>query len=244
MMVTLLQDSCVSLFHHMNAITSFEHKSTWDEFFELFMQGTVETSSWFNHVRPWWQHRNDGNILFIKYEDMQADRAGHVRKLAAFIGVTDLTDEQVESIVKQTTFDAMKSDSKTNMTQHQRKAGEAPFMRKGIVGLSALLLRMMSDGCAGDWRSYFSEEQSRRLDALYDEELRGTGLFFNYGKHQSNMLWLLHNFQVRVQRSSHTMSSTAARCSQHTSRRRASTKPSTSRPDIEHVTRQRMIFCS
>ncbi len=32
----------------------------------------------------------------------------------------------------------------------------------------------------GDWQSYFSEEQSRRLDELYEKELGGSGLVFKY----------------------------------------------------------------
>ena len=33
----------------------------------------------------------------------------------------------------------------------------------------------------GDWRSYFTQEQSARLDALYQTELGGSGLLFDYG---------------------------------------------------------------
>jgi hypothetical protein len=43
-----------------------------------------------------WQHRNDANILFLKYEDMKADTAAVIRQIAAFIGVTDLTEPQGE----------------------------------------------------------------------------------------------------------------------------------------------------
>ncbi len=46
------------------------------------------------HVKPWWEHRNDANILFLKYEDLKEDLASNVRKIAAFIGINDLTDDQ------------------------------------------------------------------------------------------------------------------------------------------------------
>ena len=121
----------------MRAFTSIDFKGDWDEFFELFMQGTVIFGAWWLHVRPWWEHRQDPNILFLKYEDMKADPAANVCKIAAFIGVDDLTEEQVAAVVSQSSFESMKENPIANMTWNQtkRKEGEAPFMRKGIVGL-------------------------------------------------------------------------------------------------------------
>lgn len=136
------KDTAVSLFHHMRAFKEFEYTASWDEHFENFMDGLVETSSWFKHVRPWWEHRHDSNILFLKYEDMQHDAAGHVRKIASFIGVTDLTEEQVASIVRQSSFEGMKSDPKADLMwlAPVRNDSEPAFMRKGIVGLWLLLV--------------------------------------------------------------------------------------------------------
>ena len=101
------------------------------------MQGRTTYNSWFEHVRPWWEHRNDGNILFLKYEDMKADPAANVRKIAAFIGVDDLTEEQVGLVVSQSSFESMKANPTANMTWNKakRKENAQPFMRKGVVGL-------------------------------------------------------------------------------------------------------------
>ena len=131
----------MSLFHHMNGFKCFEYQGSWDEFFELFLKGIVETNSWFEHVRPWWEHRNDGNILFLKYEDMKADPAANVRKIAAFIGVDDLTEEQVGMVVSQSSFDSMRASSTANMTWTHagRYATAQPFLRKGVVGMCSCL---------------------------------------------------------------------------------------------------------
>ena len=129
------KDTAVSLFHHMRAFKEFEYTASWDEHFENFMDGLVETSSWFRHVLPWWQHRHDDNILFIKYEDLQRDLAAHVRIIAAFLGM-ELTDGQVDAVVVQSSFEAMKSSDKASMawTAESRHADAPEFMRKGIVG--------------------------------------------------------------------------------------------------------------
>ena len=44
--------------------------------------------------------------------------------------------------------------------------GATPFMRKGEVS---------------DWRNYFTDEQTAKLDALIREKLNGTDLAFDYG---------------------------------------------------------------
>lgn len=161
------KDSCVSLFYHMSAIKSFQYSGTWDEFVELFLKGIVETSSWYKHVKPWWEHRDDSNVLFIKYEDMKKDPATNIRTIASFIGVADLTDDEVAAIVEQSKFDNMKGDSLSNYVWNsaRRKEGSQPFMRKGIVG---------------DWQCHFSEDQSHRMDLLYEQELGASGLIFDY----------------------------------------------------------------
>ena len=32
---------------------------------------TVPYSKWNDHVLSWWKHREDPNVLFLKYEEMQ-----------------------------------------------------------------------------------------------------------------------------------------------------------------------------
>ena len=37
----------------------------------MFVVLLVNSGSWFDHVLSWWEHRDDPNILFVKYEDMK-----------------------------------------------------------------------------------------------------------------------------------------------------------------------------
>jgi hypothetical protein len=125
------------MFHHMRGFKSFEYDGEWDEYFEHYITGQTLHNSWFDHVRPWWEHRNDENVLFITFESMKEDLPGTVHRIAQFIGVTDLSEGEVEKIVQQSTFDAMKSDVKTNYAweANRRHPDRPAFMRKGIVGL-------------------------------------------------------------------------------------------------------------
>ena len=46
----------------------------------------------------WWKHKDDPNVLFLKYEDMKKDHPGAVRAIAEFIGC-DLKPDVVDKIV-------------------------------------------------------------------------------------------------------------------------------------------------
>ena len=55
------------------------------------------------------------------------------------------------------------------MKEYHTDQGATPFMRKGAVNL------------IGDWRNYFTDEQSAKLDTLICEKLNSTDLVFDLG---------------------------------------------------------------
>ena len=155
-------------YHHLSGKGVYDFSGTWDIFFTLFMNGEVGIGSWFDHVLEWWKHKDDPNVLFLKYEDMHKDHPGAVRAMAEFIGV-DLKPDVVDKIVKESTFDRMKANPNTNFsfvppTMFAIKEIN-PFVRKGIVG---------------DWKNHFTAEQSAKFDAVYQQKVNGTGLSFDF----------------------------------------------------------------
>ena len=44
--------------------------------------------SWEEHVQSYWEHRERSDVLFVKYEDIKADHAGEVRRIAEFLGLS------------------------------------------------------------------------------------------------------------------------------------------------------------
>ena len=50
------------------------------------MQGKVHFGDYFDHVLGWWAHKDDDNVLFLKYEDMKKDLPAAVARMAKFIG--------------------------------------------------------------------------------------------------------------------------------------------------------------
>ncbi|KAL3193986.1 hypothetical protein MRX96_001903 [Rhipicephalus microplus] len=80
-------DCCVSFYHHykLYPIYQFE-QGTFDEFFELFLAGDVDGGDYFDHLSSWYPHRNDHNVLFIRYEDLKRDTKSWILALADFLG--------------------------------------------------------------------------------------------------------------------------------------------------------------
>ena len=71
------------------------------------MKGEVDFGDYFDHVLSWWAHKDDDNVLFLKYEDMKKDLPSAVDKIAKFIG-QDISKELVDEIAHKTTFANMK----------------------------------------------------------------------------------------------------------------------------------------
>ncbi len=130
------------------------------------MDARAESGDWFDHVLEWWKHKDDPNVLFLKFEDMKKDPPLLVRAIAKFIGI-DLKPEVISTIAEQSSFAKMKSNNAANYTWHSslRNPSERPFMRKGIVG---------------DWRNHFTAEQNAEFDAVYSERMKDSGLEFDF----------------------------------------------------------------
>ena len=156
------KDVVVSFYYQSRALDSTD--LVWDEFFQDFIAGNVMFGNYFDHVLSWWEHKDDQNILFLKYEDMKKDLPDTVRKIAKFIDC-DLSDAVVEKVVKKASFASMKANPSANFSWMKRNPGEQPFLRKGIVG---------------DWKNHFSAEQSAQLDEVYRSRMKGTGLEFEF----------------------------------------------------------------
>ena len=155
------KDVAVSYFHHYNSYPYYPHYE-WDNFIDMFIKGELEYGDYFDHILSWWAHKDDDNVLILKYEDMKKDLPSAVSTIAKFIG-QDISKELVEEIAHKTTFENMKKDSSANYEQLQKF--KAPtrmdFMWKGVVG---------------DWKNYFTPEQAARMDAVYNKRMKGTGI--------------------------------------------------------------------
>ncbi|XP_078655676.1 sulfotransferase 6B1-like [Branchiostoma floridae x Branchiostoma belcheri] len=156
------KDTAVSYFHFEQKLrASFERKllPSWDEFFQLFLAGKHTYGCYFDHVLGWWQRRDDPHFLFLKYEDMKKDLPNAVRTVATFLKVK-LDDPSIETIAHACTFSNMKA-----ALDKSRYGDRTVNARKGLVG---------------DWKTLFTDEQSKLLDLKCKTKLEGTGLSLEF----------------------------------------------------------------
>ena len=80
------------------AVSSFKFSEGWflepgaisiDEF---VIQGFLKKREYYKHLRSWWAHRHDDNVLLMAYEHMLNDPERAIERIAEFIGI-DLDDE-------------------------------------------------------------------------------------------------------------------------------------------------------
>lgn len=158
------KDVAISTYFHNQSKGGYE--GSWEEHFQLFLNGDVGFGPYFDHVLPWWQaSQKNKNILFLKYEDMKHDHAGNVEKLASFLDL-EADSQLIETVVRLSSFQSMTSNETTNFEWVPQKADKPKHFRKGDIG---------------DWRNHFNAEQSQQMDDLFMKKMKGSDLQFDFG---------------------------------------------------------------
>lgn len=179
-------DCCVSYYFHERDMEPNYESLKFDNYFECFLKGELPWGDYFDHFLSWYDHKDDTNVLYLRFEDMKKDHEGTVLQIARFLGnkyIAMLEDDRdlLDRIVHYTSFKYMKenlpiyspTDQKSfeNLDPGQlaealsspdadpEKTKKVEFFRKGKVG---------------DWRNYFSEEQKSRFRSRIVEKLKGT----------------------------------------------------------------------
>ena len=157
------KDTSVSMFHFLQGRKVIPPFVTCSQFIQGFLSGEAGYGSWFDHVLGWWAHKDDPNVIFIKYEDMKKDLKGSVEKIAKFIECGS-TPEVIDSVVEQCGFQSMKKNPQANYSWED-PSHTVPFMRKGVIG---------------DWKNHFSDTDTAQFDATYAEKMKGSDLQFDF----------------------------------------------------------------
>ncbi|XP_026547113.1 amine sulfotransferase-like, partial [Notechis scutatus] len=134
-------------------------------YFHSLLEPTVAGSLVFDHVKGWYTHQNEFNILFLCFEEMMQDLRGTVLKICKFIG-KELSSQEVDKVVEMSTFKNMKSDPRAN----SMKTYEECFGLKNITHLRK--------GTVGDWKNIMTVSQSERFDKIFQAQMKDIGLKF------------------------------------------------------------------
>jgi sulfotransferase len=157
-------DCVASFYHHTRGFVQHYDFSdgTFDDFFECFMRGEVDFGNYFDNLVPWFERKDDDNVLFLTYEALKANMAAGVAAIAEHIGGVAAASARdadcLTRVLHHSSFESMRRDQRR--WSSRRPADAEPFIRKGVVG---------------DWKTRLSTEQARRLAAEFDERTRGSG---------------------------------------------------------------------
>ena len=126
------RDVALSAYHHHVLMTGERPRP--ESFVHRFILGQSAFQSWFKHVASWWPHRNDPNVLFLRYEEVVADLEGTARRVAAFCGI-EVREEDLPKILEHCSLDFMKKHQE-KFDPRTRKAflGSGQFIREGKTG--------------------------------------------------------------------------------------------------------------
>ncbi|KAL3199786.1 hypothetical protein MRX96_013451 [Rhipicephalus microplus] len=181
-------DCATSYYHFLKGITPKTTDVSFERFLSLFLAGKLVYGDYFDHLLPWYQCREDENVLFLTYEEMKADTKGQVLKIADFLGreqhgamlrrdetvLSQILDacslDNMRIVYKYMPIDRTKRspfleeasyEQVTNATQDDDvEMHDSPgFIRKGIVG---------------DWRNHFTQEQMRRTKEWIAKKTEGS----------------------------------------------------------------------
>ncbi|XP_054922423.2 uncharacterized protein [Dermacentor andersoni] len=188
-------DTVVSLHYFWRMISSYEYDGEFDDSFENFVAGTVDSRDYFDFYKGWCRRIDDPNVLFLVYEDMRKDPEAAVLKVAKFLGPeyeeSLLADDGrvLKDVLRYSSFEEMKKY--TNKMIYDFYEAEFPFrgeeyrglrhvhetVRNGCgsaggdgTGSSADKIDYVRNGVVGDWRNYFSSEQVRRMSEKFQRE--------------------------------------------------------------------------
>lgn len=133
------RDCCISFYHHVMNMTEaarshacLDHLHTFDDVFDAW----ITFGAWYRNVGSWWPHRNDHNVLWLRYEDMKTDLAGALTQILEFLH-RDLNDHELARVLEYCSFSWMKThaDKFSRQLQLEKPAFKpGQFIRKGEIG--------------------------------------------------------------------------------------------------------------
>nr|XP_037280373.1 amine sulfotransferase-like [Rhipicephalus microplus] len=184
-------DVCVSLYHHVTSLSFYRFQDgTFDDFLEAFFTGRLPYGCYFEHLVAGYSLKDEPNILFLTYEELQRDLRGGVLRLASFMGenhLKDLKENPVEGqnlldvIVKNTSTDSMKKVMIFDLTKNfypevdELLKNLKPSTKAAHAG-DAKRHELVRNGKVGQWKEYFSAEQLQRMEAAIKEKTSGSSV--------------------------------------------------------------------
>jgi aryl sulfotransferase len=132
-----------------------------DDVHEFFDWCIEHNPMWFEHVASFWEHRREPNVLFVHYNDLQADLDAEMRRVAEFLDLP-VDEQRWPELVERCTFASMKARS------HEIADFETHF----VGGAQTFLYK----GSNGRWRDILTADELLTFNRRCEEFLPGDAI--------------------------------------------------------------------
>lgn len=112
--------------------------------------GPMSLAATVNHLRTFWERRDDANVELFHYADLLADLQGQLRRLADALAI-EVSDQRISELAAEASFAAMKGRA-------ERVAPNAD------VGIWRSTTEFFHRGSSGQWREVFHEDDLRHYE--------------------------------------------------------------------------------
>ncbi|XP_065294491.1 amine sulfotransferase-like [Dermacentor albipictus] len=170
----------------LSAMQSTEDVS-FGSFLECFHYGKTPYGEYFGHLLPWYEMRNEPNVLFFTYEQLKMNTRELVLKIADFLGEehgTALSEdtEFYEKILQSSSLKNMKAIFDYTPSERIKALGELPPERnlKSLEFFKKLNIQkkmykgsaLVRKGMIGDWRDHYTTDYIAKTKACIAEKTK------------------------------------------------------------------------
>jgi hypothetical protein len=146
-----------SMYSHLRGLKDEVGANVGDDF-DAYFERWFEFGYVYKLAASFWPHRNDPDVLWLRYEDMQRDLRGSARRLVEFLG-WDVPDDDIERVLPLVGFERMRDRERNGLMGR----GETSMWKDGA--------RFFREGAVGKNRARLSSEQEARIIARARETL-------------------------------------------------------------------------
>ncbi|KAG0414888.1 hypothetical protein HPB47_007965 [Ixodes persulcatus] len=169
-------DVCTSFYHYTKSMPVYKFQDgTFDDFFELFVTGENVRGDLFDHLKSWYEHKDDANVFLVTYEELKRNFSDTLLRLARFLGeeyAQQLEDDDsfYKMVVEKSSVPFMSKfmDMTGCSMGSSEKNDDEPYLNtlKRFVRDDSGTVRYTNHvrkATVGDWKSLFKPQHWERL---------------------------------------------------------------------------------
>uniref|UniRef100_A0A131XY73 Putative salivary sulfotransferase n=1 Tax=Ixodes ricinus TaxID=34613 RepID=A0A131XY73_IXORI len=181
-------DCCVSNYHLTRECPRINFMDgTFDDFLDAFLEAKVGFGDYFEHILSGYNHREDPNVFFITYEELQRNKQEVVLRLADFLGeehkrVLEENGDVFEQVLEKSTVDFMKNILTMNPIElTECITNNSPRVQPvQVIGdqqvCQSTEIHILRKGVMGDWKQHFTRGNIEKMQTAIKERTKGSDI--------------------------------------------------------------------